>query len=373
MSINEQIATYAAFIAAMLTLLPVISGITGSQKIRKSILLTAVASTVALLGAGVAKIITGIPDLYQYVVSYPNVMQYLKSGWFGLWLLFVSWHFGLGVIIRLYVRSSRFKDWGTFANLRAVWPFVWLRKRFFRKKKDKKKYETDRVQEAEKKSQILREKYFTKRAKNRRAFLLSGDDPWEIRDQVVSYLGELISQTDEEINYVCCTVSPHNVWQMLVEKFKNDELNIFKKRMVFVDAYTETFGFEDEVLIERRRIMEADEFIEVVPCDSSAGVHSGTAKAFKILKKAALNEKRTRRPCTIVYDSLTVLSVPETETEVAEFIVHLTAAEHAYDMSTIFIEPDVENRDSETAKAIKAIRACCGTPILIGGDKDEGE
>lgn len=373
MPLNEQVTIYAAFIAAMLTLLPVISGITGSQKIRKSIMLTAMASTLALVGAGVAKLVVGVPSLYQHVAAYPSFLQFLKVAWFGLWFLVVAWHFGLGVIVRLYVRSSRFKDWGTFRNLRAVWPITWVRKRFFKKKEDKENYETERVGGDLEKSQQLREDHFSPRVKNRRAFLLTGDDPWEIRERVVSYLGELIAETSEEINYVCCTVSPHNVWQMLDDKFDEGVLQQFKRRMVFVDAYTETFGFEDEVLIERRRSMQADEHIKVVACDSSAGVHSGTAKAFKILKKAAVDEQRKRRPCTVVYDSLTVLSVPETETEVAEFIVHLTAAEHAYDMSTIFIEPDIDNRDTQTAKSIKAIRACCGTPIAIGGGDDEGE
>lgn len=373
MQLNEQIATYAAFVAAMLTLLPVISGITGSQKIRKSILLTAVVSTVALFGAGVAKLITGVPYLYQYVVDSPERAQYLKIGWFGLWLLVVAWQFGMGVIIRLYVRSTRFKDWGTFVNLKAVWPFSYLRKTRFWKKKDKKKYETDRVEEDEEIPEKLREKYFSERAKKRRALLLSGNDPWKIREVVVRYLGDLIMRTNEEVNYVCCTVSPHNVWQMLQEKFDQEQLSRFKKRMVFVDAYTETFGFEDEVLIERRRIMQEDEVIEVVSCDSAASVHSGTAKAFKILRKAAKTERRTRRPCTVVYDSLSVLSIPETETEVAEFIVHLTAAEHAYDMSTIFLEPDVENRDTQMAKSIKALRACCGTPIVVGGESSESQ
>ena len=58
--------------------------------------------------------------------------------------------------------------------------------------------------------------------------------------------------------------------------------------------------------LKRSRKMTKDQGIDTAFCNSAAGVHSETATAFKILKNAK-QEKRDRRCCTVIYDSLSVL------------------------------------------------------------------
>ena len=173
---------------------------------------------------------------------------------------------------------------------------------------------------------------------------------------------DLVESGNEDINYVCCNVAPSSIWEEMEKHHDSDKLNKIKKHFVFVDAYTETFGFEDDVLKERLREMEKKKRIHIVNSNSAAGIHSGTAKAFKILKKNAVSGQSERRSCTMIYDTLSVLSIPETDAEVAEFIIHLAAAERAYQMRTIFLEPDIQGRQSD---AIAALRSCCGTPIIV--------
>ena len=157
---------------------------------------------------------------------------------------------------------------------------------------------------------------------------------------------------------------------MLKAQTPDDRLDEVKSRFVIIDAYTSSFGFRDEVLGERIRYLDVDEKVHVVTkATSAASIHSCTAKAFHILKDEAAEDRRgKRRPCVMIYDSLSVLGTSETENELAQFVVHLTAAEMAYDMFTILLEPDISNRNGIV---LDVLRACCGTPINI--DKCTGD
>ena len=364
MSLITQLTIYAATIASMLTFMRLISGISGSQMVRMSILKTAFISTVFIVIVGFVKILMNFALFNDIVKQNIDLTKDISTGFFLIWAVLSTYYFGLGVIVRLYARTFRFKDWGTVKNLRAV-PFIKMVRNIFRFwGDDKRDYETNPAKNINNKTtETVWSKFVgDKRSKNQPTIITS-DDPWKLRKKIILYCVDLIRETNEDINYVCCNVSPDNIWNIIKNNI-NDEnlLNKLKKRLVFVDAYTTTFGFEDEILKERTRILTKTEHVSIVSCDSSAGIHSGTAKAFKILKQNTTSEKGTRRPCTVIYDSLSIMSIPETEDEVSEFIIHLTAAELTYDMHTIFIEADFENRENETLDAMKA---CCGSAITV--------
>lgn len=368
MTLTEQIGVYASFIAVILTLLRIISGITGSKTIKDSILLCAVFSALALFGAGSAKLFSSFPWFSDLISQNYKVANYISLSWQFLWAISIAYLFGLGVLWRLYVRSTRFKDWGTFKNLRELFFVKWYKERQRKKAGDKKGYEVNPPANSHHQETIeIFCRYLDPTMKYRRPVLKSGPSPWHIRDAMVNMMLELAEKTEEEFNYICCTVSPFNILD-LIEKTCTDAAlkNRLKKRLVFVDAYTETFGFEDEILIDRINSMRTEKMIQVVSCSSSAGVHKGTTDAFKILKKNAQGSQQERGACTIIYDTLSALAITETEAEVSEFIIHLSAAEHTYDMQTIFIEPDIENRKSQS---IDTIRTCCGSPVLIEQEK----
>jgi|GEM_PF-1994432 len=346
MPLTLQISIYMASIAAMLTFMKMISGLTGSQMVRVGILSTATISAVFVFVAGLVKVVLSFKFIQGLIFPYLDCAKVISTLFFLLWMALVLYFFGLGVIVRLYVRSLRFKDWGTIKNLRALPPVSWIRQRKRAKSGDLRDYET----------------YPVAASGARKPKILTAADPWELRKEIIHYISEITQSTAEEINYVCCNVSPANIWQCIKAELNDQLVQSLKQRLVFVDAYTTTFGFEDEILSERVRQMRNHEKVDVVDCYSSAGVHSGTAAAFKILKKKAEAEQRTRRPCTVIYDSLSVLAISETDNEVSEFVIHLTAAELTYDMQTIFLEADVENRKSPV---LDVMRACCGSPTTV--------
>ncbi|MBL4898643.1 MAG: hypothetical protein JKX76_03225 [Colwellia sp.] len=364
MTLNDQIGLYASAILVMLTLLRIISGITGSRPVKDAVLLSAVFSTVALLGAGVAKFALEIDGFRLLLADYGGAAKTVSLLWQMIWIVCMFYYVGLGVIFRLYVRSTRFKDWGAFGNLRVIPIAKWYRDRGREKKGDKKGYETTSPSNAFDETTIsLLKKHLGNAASYRHPLLITGSSPWAIRRKLIKLIVELIMETDEEFNYVCCTISPANIWRFIEKEYPDSELqNKLKRRLVFVDAYTETFGFGDEILTSRVVSMRAEKLIEIVSCNSAAGVHNGTTEAFKILKKSAIEDKRERGACTVIYDTLTALAIPETEEEIAEFIIHISAAEYTYDMLTLFVEADIENRESIS---VSAIRSCCGSPITL--------
>ena len=361
MNFENQIAIYVSFIAAMLALLRVIEGISGSQTIRKTILRCATISIFFLV------VISIIPIVSNFGFHHLKNNLYLKTAenfLFSVWFILIAYQFGLGVVLRLYIRSLRFKDWGTVQNLRVIPPFNWIKNYLRSLKGGRENYEISPVdrKQTEKSNEIIG-RIINRMVKNRKTILLTGKDPWCLRKKVVELIISLCKDTNEEINYICCSISPTNLWNIIEDQIQDKEFEAkIKRRLVFVDAYTETFGFGDEILTARIRDMKVDKNIEIVNCNSSAGIHSGTAKAFKILKEFAKEDNRDRRPCTVIYDSLSVLSIPETDTEVAEFIIHLSAAELTYDMRTIFLESDMCSRESAS---LDALRVCCGSPIEL--------
>ncbi|MER2513895.1 MAG: hypothetical protein ABTQ25_15985 [Nitrosomonas ureae] len=363
MPLNEQIGIYASVILALLALLRIISGITGSRRVKEAVLQSTVTTTYFLIFAALAKFSIEFEFLKDVLVTNKVTIQWITDCLIILWLAFMAYQFGLGVIYRLYTRSIRFKDWGTFKNLKItliVRLLKWAKRSF---EGDRKEYETDPLLTAncEKTINIIN-KHISKNISSRRPVLITGTDPWELRKNIIFFIAELLEKTDEEFNYVCCTVSPDSIWRLFDEVLGVDSANKIKERLVFVDAYTEAFGFGDEIVEERLRKMNFNGRVQIVKCNSAAGVHTATSTAFKLLKTIATQNRRSRGACTMIYDTLSVLAIPETENEISEFIIHLSAAEHTYDMLTIFLEPDLPVRSS---KSLDSMRACCGSPIPL--------
>ena len=363
MPLITQITIYAASIAAMLTFMRLIAGVSGSQLMRIYILKTTIISSSFLSIAAITKIFMQFSWFSTIINKHSETALTLSTTYFIVWLLLVSYFFGLGVIVRVYRRTLRFKGYGTFKNLRAL-PIVKFFKNLFSfKKDDKNDYATLPTSTRTNIEDDLWEKFSGNKKSIRQPVIITSDDPWELRKKLIKYCIELADKTNAEINYICCNVSPENIWNYVKEIISDENLiDKLKKRLVFVDSYTTTFGFEDEILKERSRKLAVYEKVDVVNSHSSAGIHAGTGKAFKLLKKKAEIENRKRRPCTVIYDSLSILAIPETEKEVAEFIIHLTAAELTYEMHTIFLESEIENRKSES---LEAMLACCGSPIEV--------
>ena len=219
MSLNEQIALFASVILALLTLLRIISGITGSRRIKDAILQSTVTTTYFLIFASTTKFLIETHFLKDLLVVNNDYILLIEDILISLWLVLIVYQFGLGVIYRLYVRSIRFKDWGTFSNLKTTSIarfFKWLSRTI---KGDKKEYETERVLNAnlEETFKIIK-KHVNVNITSRRPVLITGNDPWVLRKKIVSFIADLLINTDEEFNYVCCTVSPDSIWILFEEE-----------------------------------------------------------------------------------------------------------------------------------------------------------
>ena len=350
-------AVYGTVTTITLALSRTIPDVFGSFVVRRALVTTATVSCVAMMGSLVVSAVH---------FDDAGVKRHVEQFIFWTWLALFTFHFGLGVLLRLYVRATRFKDYGTFLNLRAVPPISVIRTSWRRKKGDRETYETAHlpVEALEKRSQYLSEG-LGQNAVERPVLLLTSANPAKLRKYALGIAADLMdSEFDHDANFVCCTTSPEEIWLLLRDIASGSNLDNLKGRFVIIDAYTKVFGFQDEVLNERIRGLNVDEKVHVVEnATSAASIHSSTAKAFHILKSTASESRRgKRRPCVMIYDTLSILANSETENELAQFVVHLTAAEIAYDMLTLLLEPDVSNR---SGPVLDAIRACCGAPIDI--------
>lgn len=358
MTMLAMATVYGTVTTVMLALMRVVPDLFGSLVIRRSLVNMSALSFVAL----VISLLIPLLKLPSYVGTFV----------FGVWFIALLYHFGFGVLLRIHVRANRFKDYGTVKNLRAVPPMSNIR-RFSEHKfgRDKKKYEVSPLPAS---IPNQRNKYLKGKlgdlATDRPILLLTGKNPASLRKYALHIAIDLIKDLDHDANFVCCTTSPEEVWSVVTSELAGPDIDEFKKRFVIIDAYTRPFGFRDEVLDERVRDLDVDKKVHVVSnATSAASIHSSTAKAFHILKKTAEEDRREgRRPCVMVYDTLSIMAVSETDREVAQFVVHLTAAEMAYGMFTIMLEPDISSRSSVV---LDVLRACCGTPIDVDDLKNE--
>ena len=361
MSLSSQIAVYATFLAATLTLMRVMSGVSGSRPVRRWLFFTAIACAAAIFVAALATALMNFEFMKQLYLEKTIWFTSLSTLWFIFWLFTVLYSFGLGVLVRIYVRNLRFQDRGTIKNITVTSLARFFRKMKRRKEGDDKEYEVNAPKRDEKSFEILGE-YLIGREKLIAPHLITGNDPWFARTRIVEMCVKLIKDTDEEVNYVCIVSSPLEIWCLFEKVAKELKVDIvlIRQRVVFIDAFSDLFGFKDDIVENSLKRIKKNHFIDIVTCDSAAGIHTGASKAFKILKKNAKQEKRERRPCTVVYDSLTALSIPETESEVSEFVIHLCAAETAYEMVSIIFESDLEKRSSDI---IDTMFLCCGRYI----------
>ncbi len=107
------------------------------------------------------------------------------------------------------------------------------------------------------------------------------------------------------------------------------------QRLAVVDAFTPSFGGNDEVFHKSLR-QKQQEGYTIIPARSLAGIHSGAAKAFKHFKKTRRGQ---RQPATVIYDGLLIYQYCEPTDHLNRFLTHMVEAERTYAMITIIAEP----------------------------------
>jgi hypothetical protein len=161
-----------------------------------------------------------------------------------------------------------------------------------------------------------------------------------LRDVLRALVDQLKSNTT--LNLVVAGDHPHRYWMLM-----NDlGADAHAKDIVFVDAYTPVFGFTDDDINNEqcRKITECG--VSVVKARSFAGIHSGVAQAFNIIKARENKEDRNRRrPSAIVYANTSALCDIESTEQFRIFWRHVIPSERAYGMLCIIIEHDGAGRE----------------------------
>lgn len=152
---------------------------------------------------------------------------------------------------------------------------------------------------------------------------------WEI---LVDFLLSGLT-SGETIHYVTCQQPSWFIWQKAFET--DPEIDKYYNNLVFIDCYLPVFGFDDEILVERRKELER-KGVSIVKARSIAGLHTAAAKAFNIAKKRA--KRKTRDPHRMIYDSVSALADASSLERVKLFSHHMIPSERSYGMLTIMVE-----------------------------------
>jgi hypothetical protein len=161
----------------------------------------------------------------------------------------------------------------------------------------------------------------------------------KVTKRLLSALAQFVAnrlEADETVNVVMCDRHPIALWDLL----KPQVMQHRRSDIVFIDVYSPTFGFTDDIHVHNHREMEKDG-ARVVLAKTFAGVHSAMARAFNIIKQAQGRQvSKRRRPCTVIYVSPTALCDVESVEQFKVFWRHVIPSERDYKMLSVIFEHD---------------------------------
>jgi hypothetical protein len=170
---------------------------------------------------------------------------------------------------------------------------------------------------------------------NGASFLIKGSINNRVIDSILDWMLGRISD-GETANYVVADRHPIEIWERM--KQASAGINAFNKNFVFIDAYTPSFGFTDDIY-DRNAASLKDEGVACVTAKTFAGLHTATNRAFNVIKA---NEKEggrnIRRPMTMVYARTSALRDFESNEQFRVFWRHVIPSERSYGMITLILE-----------------------------------
>lgn len=170
------------------------------------------------------------------------------------------------------------------------------------------------------------------------AVLLTGASTHQVLVDVMALIGERV-RLDETVNYVCCDRHPNEIWEMLRPAFGTD-LARLRKSLVFVDGYSQSFAFTDDIQKENDQKLRIDG-TRIVKARSFAGLHTAVNKAFNIIKDdTTRGGVRKRGPLLMVYAHTSALCDFESVEQFRVFWRHVIPSERSYGMVTFIIEDE---------------------------------
>jgi hypothetical protein len=170
------------------------------------------------------------------------------------------------------------------------------------------------------------------------AVLLTGASTQQLMLDVMGLIVERIRH-DETVNYVCCDQHPNEVWEILRPSFASDLVRL-RRSLVFVDGYSPSFAFTDDIQKENDKKLKADG-VRIEKARSFAGLHTAVNKAFNITKdETTRSGVRKRGPLLMVYAHTSALCDFESVEQFRVFWRHVIPSERSYGMATFIVEDE---------------------------------
>lgn len=137
-------------------------------------------------------------------------------------------------------------------------------------------------------------------------------------------------------DYVCCQRPPGHIWQEIASHYDLEDHKDTKP--TFIDAYTQNFGFSDEIFkLNTNELTEKDggTGLTVIPARTIASIHTASNTSWYINRK---DSRGKRNPHRMIYDRLSSLIAFSGIEHINSFIRHFMVAEKFYGMITIIVE-----------------------------------
>lgn len=167
------------------------------------------------------------------------------------------------------------------------------------------------------------------------SILMTGESSKNTVDLLLDFVNERLSK-NETINYVSADCHPYEIWKSLKDKYEITAA--MRNSLVFIDAFTPSFGFTDEIYDEYSESL-SKEGVKFVRAKTFAGLHSKVAVAFNLIKQ---NEKKAglgnRRPMTMIYSHTSSLCDFESIEQYRIFWRHVISSERIYGMTLFIVE-----------------------------------
>jgi hypothetical protein len=170
------------------------------------------------------------------------------------------------------------------------------------------------------------------------SILITGEQTKESVDLVLELIHERL-MAKETANYISADHHPYEIW----ERFKNkySDYGQLVEDIVFIDAFSPSFGFTDDIYENYTKKLKA-EGVGSVKAKTFAGLHTMVTKAFNLIKKNEKKRgKKTRRPMTIIYSHTSALCDFESMEQFRIFWRHVISSERIYGMTLLILEDNL--------------------------------
>ena len=154
---------------------------------------------------------------------------------------------------------------------------------------------------------------------------------------VLVRLANLFLKRGDSVQYLTASRHPIEFVNSLKSDIEENSWPNVAQKVVVVDAFTPHLGFTDSIYDVKTDEVKRSSIAYIRSSASYAGMHTGSSKAFNLLKKKA--DSAVRRPVLVIYEGTHTLADLESREQYRLFVRHVLPSERMWGgMFTVFIE-----------------------------------